>query len=491
MFDNEASEATVLSTPALARLVGQLGRLDGHADDAERIDQIRLLEQLKAAAAAAQAKVTAEFAASQRRQLREQGVPLTRQGRPIAAQVALARRDGPHMGSRHLGVAEALLHEMPGTYGALRRGEISEWRALLMVRETACLARKDRTAVDAELAPRLGRLGDRQTGNEARRIAYRLDPHSVMNRVRGAERDRRVTIRPAPDTMSLVTGFLPAKQGVAVFAALSTYADTMRAAGDERARGQIMADEYVARLTQPAAAGGRCSHSASTDSGHGTDGRAGDEGRSARVDLDVQLVMTEATLVRGDDAPATLVGYGPIPAPLARRMVREADEETRVWVRRLYSDPVTGDLAAMESKRRRFDQPMRQFLVFRDEVCRTPWCSAPIRHSDHVTSADDGGPTSVANGQGLCEACNYVKQSPGWRARVRPGGLIETTTPTGHSYPSHPPPGVARPAARPTVPPTSPPAASPEARVRRLRARAQVSGRSVMEDRLREILANA
>jgi hypothetical protein len=139
------------------------------------------------------------------------------------------------------------------------------------------------------------------------------------------------------------------------------------------------------------------------------------------------------------------VGHGPIPAPLARRMVRDADEQTRVWVRRLYTDPVSGLLAAMESTRRRFDHSMRQFLVARDEVCRTPWCSAPIRHSDHVVPADEGGPTSVDNGQGLCESCNYVKQSPGWKARPRPGGLIETTTPTGHTYSSHPPPVALRP----------------------------------------------
>lgn len=421
--------ANSLGTPALADLVGQLGRLDGDVDDTERIDQIRGLEELKAAAAAAQARVTAAFAASQRRQLSDQGVPRARQGRPIAAQVALARRDSPTMGSRHLGVAEALVDEMPGTYDALRQGQISEWRATILVRETACLSREDRTAVDAELAPRLGRLGDRQTGAEARRIAYRLDPHSVMNRVRGAEADRRVTVRPAPDTMTLVTAFLPAKQGVAVFAALSRYADTIRSRGDERSRGQIMADEYVDRLT-------RCTAPSADGTGEGT---------TTRIDVDVQLVMTEAALFRGDHAPATLVGHGPIPAPLARRMVLEADEQTRVWIRRLYADPTSGDLMAMESTRRCFDHTMRQLLVFRDEVCRTLWCSAPIRHSDHVVPSDEGGPTSLDNGQGLCEACNYVKQSPGWKARARPGGLIETTTPTGHSYTSHAPPVVPKP----------------------------------------------
>lgn len=413
-----------MSSLELTGLVDRLSLLDAEVDDAERIDQIRLLEELKGAAAAAQARVTAAFAASQRDLLREQEVASAKQARPIAAQVALARRDSPWRGSRHLGLAEALVKEMPGTYAALRRGRISEWRATIMVRETACLSRDDRSSVDAELAPRLVGLGDRQVASEARRIAYRLDPHSVMNRVRGAEADRRVTIRPAPDTMSLVTGFLPARQGVAVYAALSRHADTLRSSGDERSRGQIMADEYVDRLT-------RC-----TDRTAAADGEAE---ASTRVDVHVQLVMTDTALFAGDDAPATLVGHGPIPAPLARSMVLDADQQTKVWIRRLYADPTSGELVAMESRRRLFGHSVRQLLVFRDQVCRTPWCGAPIRHSDHVRASEDGGPTSVDNGQGLCEACNYVKQSPGWRARARPGGLIATTTPTGHTYVSRPP----------------------------------------------------
>lgn len=43
-----------------------MSRLDDHVEDAERIDQIRLLEELKSAAAAAQARVTARFVASQK-----------------------------------------------------------------------------------------------------------------------------------------------------------------------------------------------------------------------------------------------------------------------------------------------------------------------------------------------------------------------------------------------------------------------------------------
>ncbi|HEU5265508.1 MAG TPA: HNH endonuclease, partial [Jatrophihabitans sp.] len=75
-----------------------------------------------------------------------------------------------------------------------------------------------------------------------------------------------------------------------------------------------------------------------------------------------------------------------------------------------------------------------RFVQLRDEVCRTPWCGAPIRHIDHVVPAEQGGSTSVANAEGLCAACNYAKTAAGWRARVAEDGTVTITTPTGHQY---------------------------------------------------------
>jgi hypothetical protein len=44
-----------------------------------------------------------------------------------------------------------------------------------------------------------------------------------------AERERRITGRPAPDTMMYLTALLPARVGVAVLAALGQAADTITA----------------------------------------------------------------------------------------------------------------------------------------------------------------------------------------------------------------------------------------------------------------------
>ncbi|MFM9274750.1 DUF222 domain-containing protein, partial [Pseudarthrobacter sp. NKDBFgelt] len=259
--------------------------------------------------------------------------------------------------------------------------------------------------------------------------AYRRDPHSVAKRASHAVNDRTVTLRPAPDTMARLTALLPVAQGVAVYAALTRHADTLRSSGDERSKGQIMADQLVENVT-------------------GTPGGV--------AGIEVQLVMTDRTLFQGDSEPAKLSGYGIVPAEWARKAVRTESEanagELNIWLRRLYTAPGTGELLAMDSKARLFPPGLRRFLQVRDDTCRTPYCDAPIRHHDHITPWHSDGTTTSTNGQGLCEACNHTKETPGWTAKPVPGPrhTVELKTPTGHTYHSTapPPPGTGTPSRR-------------------------------------------
>ncbi|MDX6327205.1 MAG: hypothetical protein QOK15_3559 [Nocardioidaceae bacterium] len=410
---------TMMSTDGLRRFVRSLAALDIAVPDAERVDQIRLLEELKSAAAAAQARVTTAFVASQEETQLEAGLSPSDVGKGIAAQVALAKRESPARGRRYIGWAGVLTGELPGTFGRLQDGEITEWRASIVARETAWLSEIHRRAIDAEVAGDLEGWGDRRVEAEVKKRAYRLDPHGYLARLAGAANDRTVTLRPAPDTMSYLTGYLPVAQGVAVLAALRRCADSVKSHGDDRSRGQIMADTLVERVTGQATA--------------------------EAVPVEVNLVMTDQSVFNigsASDEPAHLDGYGPIPAELARRLLLAAEASADAWVRRMFRSPETGELATMDSRRRLFGGSLRQLLVARDQVCRTPWCDAPIRHADHVTAVAHGGETESDNGQGLCEACNYAKQAPGWRARQtrrRAGPVTETVTPTGHRYLSRAP----------------------------------------------------
>jgi hypothetical protein len=407
---NSAAAPTVID---LERALDQLAALDAAGTtEAEQIEYVSRLERLKGALAAAQARVTSNLAKARSAREGERGVPADKRCQGLAAEIALARRTSPFRGARDLGLAKVLVREMPHTHDLLTRGEISEWRATLVVRETAVLSLEHRQQVDAELATKLATMGDREAAAEARKIGYRLDPGSAIRRNRGARSDRNVTLRPAPDTMSCLTGFLPVEQGVACLATLQNAADTARSNGDPRSRSQVMADTMVERITGQASAAG--------------------------VDVEVQVVMTDSALLSDDSAPAHVVGYGPIHAALARLIVRQAH---RAWLRRLYRSPKTGTLVAMDSHRRGFDGELRDFLVIRDQICRTPWCDAPIRHADHISPVVDGGETSAENGQGLCEACNYAKEAAGWRAMSLPSDRHEVliTTPTGHTYVSSAP----------------------------------------------------
>ena len=111
-------------------------------------------------------------------------------------------------------------------------------------------------------------------------------------------------------------------------------------------------------------------------------------------------------------------------------------------LRRLYASPASGELVALESRSRLFPRALGELIRLRDQTCRTPWCDAPIRHTDHVVAHAEGGSTELGNGQGLCQAGNHAKQAPGWSARPRPGPVheVETTTATGHRYRSTAPP---------------------------------------------------
>ena len=101
----------------------------------------------------------------------------------------------------------------------------------------------------------------------------------------------------------------------------------------------------------------------------------------------------------------------------------------------------------MESRSRLFPKGLAQFIALRDGTCRTPYCDAPIRHTDHATPAARGGPTTAANGTGLCEACNYTKEAPGWTVTTHTdengSHTAVLTTPTGTTHRSTAPPAAA------------------------------------------------
>ncbi|WP_209021754.1 HNH endonuclease signature motif containing protein [Nocardioides sp. 503] len=408
------------SMAALHEAKAALAEAPSDLSDAQLVDLIREAEELKCSAAAAQAAAAVRLDESQRAAQVEAGVRPARVGEGIAEQVGLARRESAAKGARLLGLAKVLEHEMPHTRALMRDGRLNEWRATILVRETACLSLADRRTVDERLCAggEAATMSDLALTRAAKKLACELDPASVAERARRAESERHVSIRPAPDTMCWVTALLPVKQAVNIYAVLLAMAATARAQGDERSKGQVMADTLVERVT----------------------GRPAEE--APRVEI--KLVMTDASLFGQTDDAAHVEGYGPVPAPWARAFVVGAMCATRAWIRRLYVAPTTGQLVAMDSRARCAPAGLADFVATRDQgICRIPWCGAPIRQTDHVTAWADGGKTTGANTQGLCERHNLAKEALGWSAIaiLDPDGThtVETTTPTGHRHRSRAP----------------------------------------------------
>jgi hypothetical protein len=411
-----------------ADLLSALSQIDpSRLDEAGALETITALERFKRAASAVQARLSVRVDELARVRQRKEGTPRERLGAGVGTQIALARMESPHRGGRDLGLAKALISELPSTLASMERGDISEWRATLVARETACLDTDTRRAIDERISGGLASWGDSQTVREVRRLTYATDPGAAVARHAQAVSDRRVTIRPAPDTMCFVTALLPAAQGVAAYASLVRDAARARATGDPRGKGEVMADTLVERLTGQTAA--------------------------PDVPLEVEVVMPLDTLLGDGHTPAHLIGYGPLPAAQVRQLLGES--KASAWVRRLFVRPDSGQLVAMDSRRRRFGGQLRHFVVLRDQFCRMPWCDAPIRHADHLVPHRGDGPTGDDNGEGLCEACNYAKEAPGWAFRAADDGsghLVAITTPTGTRYHSRAPDPPGTGPALPTMP---------------------------------------
>jgi hypothetical protein len=289
-----------LTSADLDALVTQLGGVEAEVTDAERVTQLDRLERVKAACAAAQASITAAFVDSQQqvadawhaqaaecsdrgdfegwRAARDKardaefhpdhpdtagqdaspGAARRRaRGRHsrtgTAAQIGLARRESPARGARLVSTALALTNRLPHTLAALRAGLLNEHRAELVATHTRHLNPTLQTLVDHHVigaaGPELATWGTRELERRVRACADRLDTAAATARARHAETERRVTLRPVPDTMAALTALLPVAQAVAVHAALTGAAARAKAAGDPRTKGQIMADTLVALVT--------------------------------------------------------------------------------------------------------------------------------------------------------------------------------------------------------------------------------------------------
>ncbi len=329
------------------------------AVQAQWVDLLGELEAVKNAITATQARLTVALDEATRADEARQSIRAERRGRGVPNQVGAALRVSPHAGAGFVSTSRVWITQMPHTFTALQTGVLSQWRATLLVRETSHLSLEHRALIDEEICgpthlAELARMSTRRLIARIKELAARLDVHACVNRNAKAVTERRVSIRPAPDLMVYLTALVPMAQGVQAYAQLKTTADAVKATGDGRGVGQIMADTLIERTT------GR-------EPGHAND-----------VPVTINLLVSDDTLLAGGNQPGVVVegapaGAGVIPAPVARNLVAHAIETDTAWLRSIYVNP-HGRLLATTSTSRFHPPGLSSLLRAREQgVCATVW----------------------------------------------------------------------------------------------------------------------
>ena len=165
------------------------------------------------------------------------------------------------------------------------------------------------------------------------------------------------------------------------------------------------------------------------------------------IRAEVRLTLAASTAAGLDDAPADLDGYGPVPAEIARELIRTAASFTRVL-----TDPETGAVVSVGRTYRVPPPQMRLHLQLRDQTCRFAGCTRPAATSeaDHTLEWRNGGETCLENLVSLCTSHHHIRHGDQWTYVTSGDGTIVWTSPTGRRISSRPP-------ALPGRPPDPPP----------------------------------
>jgi len=392
--------------------------LDGLAGLARVEAQVAALKvQLAAGYATVAESLAARACSAQQR---------TAQRMAVTAEVASVLTVSERTADALLGDAHTLTAGLPLTLAALQTGDISWQHARVVCDETANLEPAAAAALEAHFlgayfedldVPGAARglpAGDVVPGRfraKVRTWRERHQPVSIETRHRRSVADRRVEYAPDRDGMAWFSAYLPADTAAGIWNRTTAAARALQGPGESRTLMQLRADVTEGWLLRGVA--------------DGTPSPA----------AQVLVTVPAFSLLGAGEEPATLDGYGPIPASMARRLVADgAASFLRVLV-----DPRDGAPLEIGRTSYRLTTPMRQWLRLRDARCTFPACNnhSLDNDTDHLLAWSDGGTTGISNLGQACPRHHRLKHSSRWRPvganHDRPPGWI---SPTGRYYPS-------------------------------------------------------
>jgi hypothetical protein len=356
--------------------------------------------------------------------------------RSIRAELAVTLGVSERDVCRRLETAQMLMEHLPLTRALLRDARIL-WEVGEAICKTASsLPEASRAALDERAADAALTMTTTQLRRALPRWREELHEQPLAERHARARQDRAVWITPDVDGMATLCIHGPAPAVTGAYDRLRRIARTLRDEGDPRTLQQLSADAAVDLLCDGDIAG------TTPDPEHRPDPTF-----VPGIRAEVRLTLAASTAVGLDDAPADLDGFGPVPAEIARELIRTAASFTRVL-----TDPETGAVVSVGRTHRVPPPQMRLHLQLRDQTCRFAGCTRPASTSeaDHTLEWRNGGETSLENLVSLCTSHHHVRHGDQWTYVRHDDGTIVWTSPTGRRISNRPP-------ALPGRPPDPPP----------------------------------
>ena len=404
------------------------GNADLLRDQADAwLDTLAEACKLQAAAAALVVHAAAGFTDTTRAMASPDAPPQERRAQEMAlvAEVACVMTVSERAAGALLEVSHELTSNLPLTLSALQAGTISWQHARVMVDETESLDPSGTAALEAHFldldaenaASRCpaGELVPSRFRHKARIWRERQHPESIEKRHARSVLDRRLEYAPDRDGMAWLSAYLPADQAAGIWDRTTSAARALQGPAESRTLTQLRADTVAAWLL-----GGTLSGAAENI-----------PSPAAQV-----LVTVPVFALMGlTDEPATLDGYGPIPASMARGLVADGASSFH----RVLTDPRDGAPLEIGRESYRIPAALRRWLRMRDGKCPFPGCSNQSldNEADHLLAWADGGTTGISNLGQPCPKHHKLKHSTGWTptpaSKDAPPGWV---SPSGRHYAS-------------------------------------------------------
>jgi Domain of unknown function (DUF222) len=169
-----------------------------------------------------------------------------------------------------------------------------------------------------------------------------------------------------------------------------------------------------------------------------------DAGLTGRVTLIISEDTIDGYLTAAPPGPATRIrgprnSTGPPrqPGSIAAAAITAAARALQHARDRAAADAQAGGCAhTSASPHYRPPTRLREFVIARDQTCRSPVCGQPAWRADldHTRPYDQGGKTCPCNLGGACRREHQLKQNPRWKLeQIRPG-WFRWTVPSGRTY---------------------------------------------------------